>query len=624
MGSEPTLQPTDNCIKVLDKGFVRLVKYMASDSDIVQSARVSYGPGTKKKSEDRALIRYLMRHRHETPFEMCLHGDTLIPTLPCRNATQKLYTIREICQAFQKGGKDNSWVKLLKIRSVNENGEIVPCKIIDGKYMGKKKCFKITENSMKRSIILTEDHPILREIVGNEYVFNNLLENGLGSKILMNGKVKILCDEEKIIKLWQQGVKIDLISKEMGISKKVIYSRLKKNNISTKRRKGVRKYNKKEIDIVMLKDMWENNNTIEEIADYFSTSRSTIFRILKESSIDSSARHGFYKKDFVLDPRARARRLKTSSGNLCEVCGDKAQETHHLDENPHNNDISNLVMLCRECHKSFHNPHVQIKTYSSSICSIEDVGEQDVFDIQVDHPSHCFVANGFIVHNCSFKFHVKAPIWIFRQWHRHRIGISISEMSARYSEMPEEFYVPELDRIQKQSKNNKQGSAECLDDHSAAAVQRILNDTAEKSFSTYYQLLNVYGVARELARNNLPVSTYSEMYWACNLRSLFHFLGLRLHPHAQWEIREYAKVLYQLIKPIVPVACEAFEDYVLNARTFSSTELKTIKNFIEKIKELSPEIYSLYMKQLQDDLGIKDTAKTKRELDEFKGKLGLE
>lgn len=157
-----------------------------------------------------------------------------------------------------------------------------------------------------------------------------------------------------------------------------------------------------------------------------------------------------------------------------------------------------------------------------------------------------------------FQFEVKAPIFVFRQWHRHRMA-TINELSARYRELPEEFYVPETEHIGAQSKDSKQArdieAAGATRDEISAGLIRM---TCENSFKIYRDLL-ARGVPRELARSVLPVATYSHMFWKADLHNLLHFLNLRLHSHAQYEIRVYAEAMLELIRPVVPVAVAAWE-----------------------------------------------------------------
>lgn len=154
----------------------------------------------------------------------------------------------------------------------------------------------------------------------------------------------------------------------------------------------------------------------------------------------------------------------------------------------------------------------------------------------------------------ELQFEVKAPIFVLRQWHRHRTW-SYNELSARYRELPEEFYVPAPDKIGVQSADNKQGRADASDNHVAAAHIR---ETCAHAFRAYHMLL-ADGVPRELARSVLPVSTYSHMFAKTNLLNLFRFLTLRCDAHAQYEIRVYADAMRELARAIAPVAVSAWE-----------------------------------------------------------------
>lgn len=158
----------------------------------------------------------------------------------------------------------------------------------------------------------------------------------------------------------------------------------------------------------------------------------------------------------------------------------------------------------------------------------------------------------------QFTFEVKAPIFVFRQWHRHRTW-SFNEVSARYSELPEEFYIPELSQITTQSASNKQMRTDTEHPYSAS-IQHSIMEACERSFYTYKDLL-ASGVPRELARGVLPVNTYSHMFATVDLHNLANFLRLRLHEHAQYEIMVYAEAMLKLIEPIVPVAVAALKKH---------------------------------------------------------------
>ena len=175
----------------------------------------------------------------------------------------------------------------------------------------------------------------------------------------------------------------------------------------------------------------------------------------------------------------------------------------------------------------------------------------------------------------EFKFHMAMPIFVARQWIRHRTA-NVNEYSARYSIMPDRFYRPSVENVRKQSTTNRQGGEEVIDVSTAEDFLSLLEDS--EALYTRYLDLTERGVARELARAALPVSVYTEWYWKCDLHNLLHFLSLRMDPHAQIEIRDYATAMYDMIKPIVPITCEAFEDYRMNSMQLTGLEVEAMKS----------------------------------------------
>lgn len=183
----------------------------------------------------------------------------------------------------------------------------------------------------------------------------------------------------------------------------------------------------------------------------------------------------------------------------------------------------------------------------------------------------------------EFKFHVKLPIFVARQWIRHRTA-NVNELSGRYSQMTDEFYLPDFSQIRHQSDNNKQGRSDVqLDGETADSVIQRMQQSHKQSYDEYQSYLQD-DLARELARINLPLSTYTEWYWKIDLHNLFHFLKLRLDAHAQYEIRVYAEAIAEILRGIVPIAYEAFEDYNLYSKSFSRIELDFLKSAIDKSK----------------------------------------
>jgi len=170
----------------------------------------------------------------------------------------------------------------------------------------------------------------------------------------------------------------------------------------------------------------------------------------------------------------------------------------------------------------------------------------------------------------EFKFHCKMPIFVARQWVRHRTA-NINEYSLRYSEARDEFYFPDPDHIEFQSTLNKQGRIGEVDEDLKKKVQAYFKEISDRSFEIYCEL-NEAGVARELARAILPVNLYTEWYWKNDLHNLLHFIGLRSDGHAQYEIRVFSDAMTTYVKQVAPFAWEAYQDYVVNGMRFSKIE----------------------------------------------------
>ena len=178
---------------------------------------------------------------------------------------------------------------------------------------------------------------------------------------------------------------------------------------------------------------------------------------------------------------------------------------------------------------------------------------------------------------CEVKFHLKLPIFIMRQLVRHRTA-NLNEYSGRYSVMSNEFYLPEGDYLAKQSTTNNQGRGEVLEKQ--GLLQFEFNRIYDGA-SMAYQVLLEEDLSRELARAVLPVANYTECIWKIDLHNFFHFVKLRADGHAQREIRDYADAMYELVKPNFPICCEAFEDYIQGATTFSKQEMGIIGELLE-------------------------------------------
>ncbi|MCP4807702.1 MAG: FAD-dependent thymidylate synthase [Proteobacteria bacterium] len=180
---------------------------------------------------------------------------------------------------------------------------------------------------------------------------------------------------------------------------------------------------------------------------------------------------------------------------------------------------------------------------------------------------------------CELKLHVKLPIFVARQWIRHRTA-NVNEYSARYSILDNEFYLPTHDQLAVQSQNNKQGRGEVLSGDDAERVLELLKRDAMQSYDTYTSLMEDHGLARELARMDLPVNFYTQWYWKVDLHNLMHFLSLRMHPHAQYEIRVYGDAIADYVKAWCPHTWEAFDDYRLNGAFLSKASIGVVKKLI--------------------------------------------
>jgi thymidylate synthase (FAD) len=211
----------------------------------------------------------------------------------------------------------------------------------------------------------------------------------------------------------------------------------------------------------------------------------------------------------------------------------------------------------------------------------------------------------------EFKFHVKLPIFVARQWIRHRTA-NVNEYSGRYSVMKEEFYIPEEKDIRFQSTVNKQGRAEeDVPDELKRRFIDFLKRTHAASYEEYERLIEA-GLARELARIGLPLSLYTEWYWKIDLHNLFHFLRLRMDPHAQQEIRQYANIMADMVKIVCPMAYEAFMDYSFNALSFSGPELKALKAHLSDLSLTKEVLVAHGLSKREADELLKKLEKIKR------------
>jgi len=218
---------------------------------------------------------------------------------------------------------------------------------------------------------------------------------------------------------------------------------------------------------------------------------------------------------------------------------------------------------------------------------------------------------------CEIKYHVKLPIFVARQWIRHRTA-NVNEYSARYSILDREFYVPEPEHLAAQATNNRQGRGDVLTGDDNARVLNLLREDAQRNYAHYQEMLNLddngdvlddsrTGLARELARMNLSLNYYSQWYWKIDLHNLLHFLSLRTDAHAQFEIREYADVMMETVEKWVPQTFAAFQDYRMGGTHLSAKGLDVVKRMLDG-----------------EDVTQPDSGLSKREWVELMAQLGRE
>ena len=210
---------------------------------------------------------------------------------------------------------------------------------------------------------------------------------------------------------------------------------------------------------------------------------------------------------------------------------------------------------------------------------------------------------------CEVKLHVKLPVFVARQWIRHRTA-NVNEYSARYSILDREFYIPAPEHLAAQSTQNNQGRGAVLEGEEAARVLALLKDDAGRAYDHYEAMLSQdgqQGLARELARMNLPMNIYTQWYWKTDLHNLFHFLRLRADHHAQYEIRVYAEAIAQVVADWVPLAYRAFEDYRMGAVQFSAAGMDCLRRMLAG-----------------EDVRQETSGLSKREWAEFMAALGRE
>lgn len=627
--SRPRVDALDEILgepfKVLDDGFVRVVDYMGADESIVQAARVSYGKGTKAVSEDRGLIRYLMRHRHSTPFEMCeikfhvrvpmdcwrqwirhrtaclAEGTEVYFDLPggINRRGNQLHKIRieDIWDRFQSTRNRQrpdkqrdpffrrDRVKQMNLRQVNEKtGEIQHTRVVNVYRNGVKPVFRVTLEDGK-SIECTADHRFLfddgwktlNQATGLHERGGRAVWNEGAYRLHVNGQTVCVPvpyqDEAWLDRQYNYlGIKIEDIARDCGVSYNTIRKWIRIHGIQHEkggRSKGPWNAGKRyALGLRSLTRKWQRANRrvrSGEASNFWrggaSTNRENIGRWTTQV----------------------AHRIHERNNWTCQLCHVRANELHchHIvpvwADPTKARDPNNLTTLCGDCHRSIRGNEIHYmerlgghpaktpwrvrprKAWNKltvsrlvGIKGFEYVGEKLTYDLEVEGPFHNFIANGIVTHN------------------------SVNEYSTRYSIAIDASQTTRPNEWRIQSKSSKQGSAGFADAAAGEAFSKSERELQDLARKVYQERLDA-GIAREQARKDLPLSTYTEAYWKIDLHNLFHFLSLRMDDHAQLEIRDYAKTMgYEIVRRWCPIAWEAFIDYRMQTMNLTRLDLDIV------------------------------------------------
>ena len=619
-------------IKVHDHGLVALLDVMprlapvgkTADFAIVQAARVSYGAGTKLVNEDRGLIRYLVRHRHSTPLEMvefkfhhvmpifvarqwirhrtaCLAGDSRLsfdlPGAARRGEKRRRQhvgmSIERLHRLWHDGGERDRVARMSMRMCDEQTGEIRHTRVTDVWETGVRPVFRVTLAN-GYALTMTRDHRCLTDrgwmTLGEATGLRTTAVDGVTWDADAAPALAVNGEPAHRSAAWLRdrtadGWDVMRMADAAGVSYHAIRQNLRRcgpsstpaerSTLSGRARQGQGRTFRR-----------------RPLADR-ARANARVAR--------SGPRSNFWKGGVTTD-RANIGRWTTDHAHRthqrddfeCVLCGSNQElAAHHVDPVWHNpsrgRDESNLTTLCGTCHSRVHRANLELALMAhvdagraaadfwtdhpgarprppakrlptprllvrgwSRVVRIDPAGERMTYDLSVAGPFHNFVANGFVVHN------------------------SVNEYSARYSVVRDRFYRPSMDNVRQQSNTNRQGGDEPIDPLTAQQFLDYL-DRAEGQYAEYERLMAA-GVSRELARIALPVSTYTEWYWKCDLHNVLRFLSLRMDAHAQQEIRDYATAMYALIRPIVPLACEAFADYEVGGLHLTRLEVESLKS----------------------------------------------
>lgn len=552
------LEKFDEPINVLDKGFVRLVDVMGDDQSIVDAARVSYAKGTKSTRNNRGLIRYLMRHRH------CYHPDMEVLTV----------------EGWKKWGDCEATESFLipDPKTHTFRIEELPVEVFDADEE------MVTFESARMSFCVTGDH---RMWFKGKY--SDAFDIHRAAKMPKWGHFDPLSNYT----LYDLDGEVDPYWQFVGFylgdgsrsSRNTVTFHLKKErkkkyfqDLASKLgfQLTERKSATYEDAVVLTVNVAKSHlDLFDRVAANARAADKMLFTPLQ--SLNAVQLRGLYSGLIASDGSVKKDRDQIGFSSLSPrlihlfealsiYFGLDAHHTYaQTNSTAYFGDRTTLEARKKYFGMRMYNGPVCCATSSTGLLAVR--GDQTKF--------------GFVCGNtspfemCEIKVHIKAPIFVSRQIVRHRTA-NINEMSARYSEVPEEYYLPDEQRMNPQGGTSVQSSAEDRVVEKPLELRYGMDAILQDSFTMYSSLID-RGLARELARAVTPLGTYTQWYWKIDLRNLLHFIHLRADSHAQWEIRQYADALADIVKAWVPDTWEAFEDYTLNAVTLSGPEIKELQ-----------------------------------------------
>jgi len=621
---------------VLDHGFVSLVDYMGSDEDVERAARVSYGYGTRKQSATRGLIRYLRRHRHSTPTEMvefkfhcsmpmfvarqwirhrtaCLaEGTEVYFDLPggIERRGNQLYKLKveELWERFQPTEnrhrpdkqRDPLWkrrrVQEMRLRQVNEdNLRIQHTRVVDVWKSGAKPVFRMVLSDGK-SIECTADHRFffrdgwktLKEATGLEESGGRAVWQAGTHELYVNGMVMevpgVYRDRDWLEREYNGERRTAAeIADTCEVSEHTIRKWLRVH--------GIRRPEGEPGGFQPGNRPWNAGKTYELGPRVLSEAWAEANRRSRSGPASNFWRGGESTEREAIGrwTTQRAPRIHEQNHWTCQLCGERSDELHCHHVIPVwadpslARDETNLTTLCGACHRGIAGRELEVaeelggapvktswtkrprvpwnKLTVARLVTVERfeyVGVKETYDLEVEGPFHNFVANGIVTHN------------------------SVNEYSGRYSLMPLLFYTPSEEDFALQSPQNNQGrQGEAAERGLWEAAVRRWNDGRAQATDAYSWMLEE-DVAREIARIDLPLSTYTQWYWKIDLHNLLHFLSLRVDPHAQREIRVYAEIMAGIVKRVAPLSYEAWVDYDLTGTPMSRGELEVLRALVQR------------------------------------------